>query len=675
MREADAMIARWRRSTWSSSVQLFPLIVAGIAGAMLVTAGALTVSNRGLNVDAPVPEPAEWFVPIQASSSAVWLAASLFMMPRRDLAWSRLTAVAGLSHAMAAVMYAWAVHGLVGGHAAPGAAVAAGLIGVLLPMEMPVNIFMVVSLPQGRIGRGWLGGLGWLAVSMATAGVCVNAISDPDVAGTDFAAARNPLSLGWGPSPLAAALIAPAALLGTAVLVARWRRSVGGDRVALRLIVGIEVIGTMVVIPFIAFASPGLSIGVAQVASAIGVLALVTVMRRQQLLGAERFLERTLRFVLLGALLAVLYSVVILAGTELVGGAARPLAVAFVALAVLPLRDRVGGVVARFVYGDRVNAAQIVRAVAEQAASAVAPRELLERFLDDLAVGTGASGASVTLNGHGTIVSVGNQPADEQSVLVLPLEHRGGMLGQLTLVPGQGEVRLDPLAERVAREVVAHIAIVADACRTDIELQQARSRLVQGREEERRRLRHDLHDGLGPILTGVAFSADAASNLVGTDPAGASELIASARHDVAAALDEIRRIVDDLRPPALDELGLVGAIAQHAQRLPQLDVTISSALPERRLPAAVEVAAYRIATEALTNVARHAHAVHAGVDVSLNGRLAVAITDDGDSTTAWRPGVGLNSMRDRANELGGDLVAGPTGSGGSVVASLPVETP
>ena len=675
MREADAMSTRWRRSTWSSSVQLFPLIVAGIAGALLVTAGALWVSNRGLNVDAPVPEPAQWFVPIQASSAAVWLAASLFMMPRRDLAWSRLTAVVGLSHALAAAGYAWAVHGLVGGHGAPGAAVAAGLIGMLLPMEMPVNIFMVVSLPTGHIGRGWIGRLGWLAVLMATAGICVEAISDPDVVGTDFAAARNPLSLGWGPSPLAAALIAPAALLGTAVLVARWRRSGGGDRVALRSIVGIEVIGTLVVIPFIAFASPGLSIGVAQVASAIGLLALVTVMRRQQLLGAERLLERTLRFVLLAALLAAVYSVVILAGTELIGGAVRPLAAAFVALAVLPLRDRVGGVVARFVYGDRVNAAEIVRAVAEQAATALAPRELLERFLDDLVVGTGAGGASVALDGYGTIVSVRHQPVAEQGVLVLPLEHRGGAFGQLTMLPSQGEVRLDPLAERVAREVVAHIAIVADACRTDVELQQARSRLIQGREEERRRIRHDLHDGLGPILTGAAFSADAASNLVKTDPAGASELIASARHDVTTALDEIRRIVDDLRPPALDELGLVGAISQHAQRLPQLDVNVSSALPQGRLPAAVEVAAYRIATEALTNVARHAHAVHASVDVSLNGRLCVAITDDGDDMATWRPGVGLNSMRARANELGGDLVAGPTGNGGRVVAFLPVETP
>jgi signal transduction histidine kinase len=230
------------------------------------------------------------------------------------------------------------------------------------------------------------------------------------------------------------------------------------------------------------------------------------------------------------------------------------------------------------------------------------------------------------------------------------------------------------LAGRVARDVAPHLALVADACRTDLALEQARERLVRGREEERRRLRRDLHDGLGPILTGVAFSADAASNLVETDPKQAIELIVAARRDVTDALGEIRRIVEDLRPPALDELGLEGAIRQHAQRLPQLEVTVSGSILPADLPAAVEVAAYRIATEALTNVARHANATKANVDVTLNGHLAVAISDDGQRQDGWIEGVGLGSMRDRARELGGALTAGPFAGGGRVVANLPVES-
>jgi signal transduction histidine kinase len=241
-------------------------------------------------------------------------------------------------------------------------------------------------------------------------------------------------------------------------------------------------------------------------------------------------------------------------------------------------------------------------------------------------------------------------------------------------MPSPGELCLDPLAERVANDVAPHLALLADSCRSELALEQARQRLVRGREEERRRLRRDLHDGLGPILTGVAFSADAASNLVESNPAQAIDMIAAARRDVTAALGEIRRIVEDLRPPALDELGLEGAIRQHAQRLPQLAVTVSGPIPPADLPAAVEVAAYRIATEALTNVARHANATHANVDVVLNGHLAVTISDDGRQVGTWIAGVGLNSMSDRALELGGHLTAGPCPGGGLVVANLPVES-
>ena len=213
MCEADAMSTRWRRSMWLSSVQLFPLIVAGIAGALLMTAGALWVSNRGLNVDAPVPEPDEWFVPIQASSAAVWLAASLFMMPRRDLRvvspdcrrWAQ--PCPGSSRVCVGRPRlggrSWRPGGgrrsRIDRHAASDGDAGEHLHGGVIA--------------TGHIGRGWIGRLGWLAVSMATAGICVEAISYPDVVGTDFAAARNPLSLGLGPSPLAAALIAPAALL------------------------------------------------------------------------------------------------------------------------------------------------------------------------------------------------------------------------------------------------------------------------------------------------------------------------------------------------------------------------------------------------------------------------------------------------------------------------------
>jgi len=174
----------------------------------------------------------------------------------------------------------------------------------------------------------------------------------------------------------------------------------------------------------------------------------------------------------------------------------------------------------------------------------------------------------------------------------------------------QGQHRLDPADRRVLELLAAPLAVALYATALSAELQRSRERIVTAREEERRRLRRDLHCtmGWGPVLTGIGFQADAAGNLVRTDPERALELLGRLRAETSAAIDDVRRLVDDLRPPALDELGLLGALREHAERLsrhggPVVAVEAPAALPPLR--AAVEVAAFRIATEALTNAVRH----------------------------------------------------------------------
>jgi signal transduction histidine kinase len=202
---------------------------------------------------------------------------------------------------------------------------------------------------------------------------------------------------------------------------------------------------------------------------------------------------------------------------------------------------------------------------------------------------------------------------------------------------------------------------------------------VVAREEEHRRIRQDLHDGLGPTLTGIALSADAAANLIASDPGTVDALLGDLRRDARAALTDVRRLVDDLRPPALDELGLLGALRQRADQLAwradgraiAVRLDAPEALPV--LPAAVEVAAYRIATEALTNIARHASARSAVVEVRCDDALVVEVTDDGRSDEGWSPGVGLTGMRERASELGGRFEAGPCAGGGRVFVSIPLD--
>jgi signal transduction histidine kinase len=201
---------------------------------------------------------------------------------------------------------------------------------------------------------------------------------------------------------------------------------------------------------------------------------------------------------------------------------------------------------------------------------------------------------------------------------------------------------------------------------------------VAAREEERRRLRRDLHDGLGPTLAGIALGLDVAGNTLADDPDGARAVLRELKAETAASIGDVRRLVNDLRPPALDEFGLTAALRQHADRVSVRDghlaVTVNAPPHLRALPAAVEVAAYRIAMEAVTNAARHASARQCQLRLTLDDTLEVEVCDDGVGLpTARREGVGLAAMRERAAELGGTcLIEGRPGGGTRVLARLPL---
>jgi signal transduction histidine kinase len=249
--------------------------------------------------------------------------------------------------------------------------------------------------------------------------------------------------------------------------------------------------------------------------------------------------------------------------------------------------------------------------------------------------------------------------------------------GELVVGLRAGDLAFSAGDEQVLRLTVPLLAQTLRARALAEDLIESRGQTIAAVAEERRRLRRDLHDGLGPRLSGVAFTADAARNLIRTDPPAAEQLVSQLRSDTVIAIEEIRRMVYAMRPPALDELGLVPALRQQAVGLRNrdgkpvaVDVTAPEEFPD--LPAAVEVAAYRIVTEALTNVARHSTSASASVrlDPAADG-LHLEVTDRG-SSGAWRAGVGLASMRERATELGGTLEAGPGPAGGRVAALLPL---
>jgi signal transduction histidine kinase len=239
---------------------------------------------------------------------------------------------------------------------------------------------------------------------------------------------------------------------------------------------------------------------------------------------------------------------------------------------------------------------------------------------------------------------------------------------------GSGE-DFSPADERLLRGFARQAGTAIHAIELAADLQRSRQQLVSAREEERRRLRRDLHDGLGPALASVVWQTEGARELVYTEPAEAVQLLESSIEQVQSALADIRRLVYGLRPPALDELGLVGALEQAAREHQGASVTIEAPAPLPPLPAAVEVAAYRIAREALKNAVEHGQARHCAVRLALDGRFCLTIGDDGlGLPDPVSPGVGLVSMRERAEELGGEFTIRPRRAGGTEVeVRLPLE--
>jgi signal transduction histidine kinase len=289
--------------------------------------------------------------------------------------------------------------------------------------------------------------------------------------------------------------------------------------------------------------------------------------------------------------------------------------------------------------------------------------------------------------GFETAAAAGNPG---ENALRLPLVYGGETVGRLVLGPRAGEEGFSAAERRLLEDLAhqigaaAHGALMTDeALRLSADLQRSRERLVEAREEERRRLRRDLHDGLGPQLSSQALTIDAVRKLMRRDPDAAEELLLDLKADAQAAVTDIRRLVYGLRPPALDDLGLLGALRETAEQYGAKGLRVSVETPDKLPPlsAAVEVAAYRIAQEALTNVARHAGADACTISLALDegSVLCLEVRDDGRGTpgpqenSSVRAGVGLTSMRERATELGGSFAVEPLPEGGTRVrARLPL---
>jgi signal transduction histidine kinase len=350
-------------------------------------------------------------------------------------------------------------------------------------------------------------------------------------------------------------------------------------------------------------------------------------------------------------------------------------ATGLVAVLFQPARDWLQRGANRLMFGRRDDPVGMLTHLAQRLEAVDAPQAILPTLVETIAVALKLPYVALNTDQAdsqpATIAAYGRPVGQLKSV---PLLYQQQAIGHLLIAPRSPGERLSQADERLLATIAPLTATTLRAVQLSDALQASRREIVTGREEERRRLRRDLHDGLGPVLASVALQADTARELVDTDPVETKQLLAGIMTEAQTAVDNIRRLVYGLRPPALDELGLVKALRQTTGRHP-MQVMIEAPDPLPSLPAAVEVAAYRIAQEAINNAIRHGQANHCTVALQADESLYLTITDNGLGLPPnASSGVGLISMQERVAELGGTFSIQPGPAGGTQIkVRLPLD--
>lgn len=404
---------------------------------------------------------------------------------------------------------------------------------------------------------------------------------------------------------------------------------------------------------------------------------------RRRLWGIDPILNRTLVYGGLTILVIALYIGIVGGLGALFQTQISPViglvATGIIAVLFQPLRDWLQRGVSRLLYGERDDPAAVLTQLAQQLETAVTPVDILPNLVQTIALTLKIPHTAIWLpNAEDRLEPAAVWGSAPEHVEHLRLTYQNERLGHLVVAPRDAGGSFNRRERQLLHTIAALTASTVRAVQLTDELRQSRQRIVTAREDERRRLRRDLHDGLGPQLASQTLGLEAVDQLMTVDPEKARGLLAALQMQAQEAIVDVRRLVYALRPPALDDLGLLAALQQSADRLETdlLRFTFDVPHPLPDLPAAVETAVFRITQEAMTNVVRHAAANHGTVRlVCVEKDLIVTVADDGQGLPAvHHAGVGLHSMCERAEELNGRCMIQSLPEGGTQVqAWLPLE--
>ncbi len=409
---------------------------------------------------------------------------------------------------------------------------------------------------------------------------------------------------------------------------------------------------------------------------------------RNRLFDIDVILNRTFVWLTLTGMVILTYVVLVIGVGSLIGADQSwflsIVVTGIVAVAFQPVRLRVQGLANQMLYGERDDPYSVMTRLGQKIENSLSRDDLLPAIVRTTAEALRLPYAALMLHRENTLVLAASSGIEASVTMKLPLVYQGESIGVLMVAPRQPNESFGPADRRLLEDLARQIGVAVHTLQLAEDLQRSRERLVTAREEERLRLRRDLHDGLGAQLAGLTIQASAVRALIKQDPDQAECEVQLLRDELRNAIGDIRRLVHGLRPPSLDELGLEGALRARLARFEtggvdadqsRLAVSLDFTDDPGVLPAAIDVAIYRIVEESVTNVVKHAQASR--VIVSLRpqaGSIELSIVDNGIGLPETIvSGVGMQSMRERVSELGGRFAIQPDPDKGTeVLAWFPI---
>ncbi|HRQ42229.1 MAG TPA: histidine kinase [Chloroflexota bacterium] len=398
-----------------------------------------------------------------------------------------------------------------------------------------------------------------------------------------------------------------------------------------------------------------------------------------RLFDIEILINRTLVYSLLTACVVGIYAAIV-GGLGALFQSQRSLPLSLLAtglIAVLfqPLRERLQRAINRLMYGERDEPYRVLTRLGQRLEAAIEPAAALPLTVETIAHALKLPYVTIKLKQADTLEIVAAYGAVKNETTAFPLVYAGETIGELSAAQRAPNELLTPADQQLLRDLARQISVTAHAVLLSSDLEQARRRIVAAREEARRRLGSDLHDGVGHQLAGLVRQVETAVSLLDQDPTTARQMLTAVTQHLNTAISQVRHLSHQLHPPELELLGLAGALRERALTHPTLTIRLDAPESLSPLPPAVETAAYYIALEALTNVEKHTGGRSCRLRLALvGGVLEMEIADDGPGLTAGRAnGLGLLSMQARAAEVGGSCRLEPGTLGGTqVIVCLPV---